>query len=65
MVGFLVKLVVGVLLWLSSPQFRALVRRKLRGAQHGLDDVVQHGENVSAVLRNIELDSVKVIGGAK
>lgn len=61
MIGFVFKVVVGALLWLFSPQFRALVRRKL----HGLDDVVQHGEDVTAVLVHVDSGSKQTIGGAR
>ncbi len=56
-VKFLINLVLGLLLFILSPSFRATVRAKLRGA----DDPVHAGEEVIAVLRNDE--DVKFIGG--
>lgn len=51
-------LVLGSLLFILSPSFRATVRAKLRG----LDDPVQTGEQVIAVLNNTNTGT-KFIGG--
>lgn len=57
----LINLVLGTLLFFLSPNFRATVRAKMR-SRGGINEPVNQGEQVIAVLNNIDTGT-KFIGG--